>query len=546
MQKRRWIGTLAAVAIGAWTGLAAWQRADGADEAARAPAAGSPGEVSFGCYLPVLGSRRLAEEVKLSGSTDRAVHGVMARRPPYYRFTLPADRYKVTVHYLTAGQDDKGRFAVEIDGQQAAKERSCFVPHKKTPERVEAASVTCDVRVGDDGVLTVRFPREYDQEYGITALEVVGGSSAVRINCGGGAVRGADGTAWLADRELPFPDVTIRLDANDTAGRWVDIGGEILAKLRAAGAEPVVKWDGRYTRHINGIFWDRSGRVLVNLSAIGLWEYGGPGGTMRRVDGGAYTSVAKGWDVNPYGPGFVLFSSHGFNPQKTYQALSWDGGKTFVQWEGNRNFGAVDWTQAPPRTFVTDARHASTCWVTTDGARTFRKVSDDKKPGCVRLGALGEGVLIRCLSHREKDTPGIGIYRSADLGQTWRKVSDLDVGGNAGCSPVVAYKGRAYIATPDGLIKSTDRGETWTLIEGSPALAYAVLIGKTDRHLLGFGEAGGYESTDAGATWKKVMPPPPPAKKWMQSHRYYDFAWDVEHDVVYASAPDAAWRFVRK
>jgi photosystem II stability/assembly factor-like uncharacterized protein len=267
---------------------------------------------------------------------------------------------------------------------------------------------------------------------------------------------------------------------------------------------------------------------------------------MRRIDRGAYTSVAKGWDVNPYGPGFVLFSSHGFNPQKTYQALSWDGGKTFVQWEGNRNFGAVDWTQTPPRTFVTDARHASTCWVTTDGAKTFRKVSDDKKPRCVRLGALGEGVLIRCLSHREKDTPGIGIYRSADLGKTWQKVSDLDVGGNAGCSPIVAYKGRAYVATPDGLVKSTDRGKTWTLVEGSPALAYAVLPGQTDRHLLGFAEDGGYESTDAGETWKKIMPPPPPAEKWMQSHSYYDFAWDVDNDVVYASAPDAAWRFVRK
>jgi hypothetical protein len=66
--------------------------------------------------------------------------------------------------------------------------------------------------------------------------------------------------------------------------------------------------------------------------------------------------------------------------------------------------------------------------------------------------------------------------------------------------------------------------------------------------MLAFSREGGYETFDQGETWQKIMPAPPVAEKqkWLQSHSYYNFAWDHKNDVIYAYAPDAVYRFDRQ
>ncbi|MFW6303044.1 MAG: WD40/YVTN/BNR-like repeat-containing protein [Candidatus Sumerlaeota bacterium] len=310
--------------------------------------------------------------------------------------------------------------------------------------------------------------------------------------------------------------------------------------------DPTPKWKGNYTRHSNGVFWDRSGHVYVNFAAVGFWEYGGPGGTLERVDEGKYTSVHKGESINPYGPGFVLVCSHGYNPKDSYQLLSWDG-VTLETWASDGDVGACDWQQkGTAKLIFWKPRHNKILTVSEDGGKTMRQVV--AKENIRNVGALGNGVLVYTMGGAADD-PSFGIFRSADKGATWEKVFDGNMVGNVNCSPILSYDERAYLQTNKGLYKSSDRGKTWRLVETAPVFTFALQPGKDgDRHMTGLSREGVFETFDQGETWIKVAkaPPVPEKQKWLQSHDYYDFSWDFEDNVFYCSAPDSAWRYVRK
>ncbi len=120
------------------------------------------------------------------------------------------------------------------------------------------------------------------------------------------------------------------------------------------------------------------------------------------------------------------------------------------------------------------------------------------------------------------------MWKTSDGGIHWRNVSDccLAVGAIgalavAPSDPNVVYAGtgepfpRGNMTTGDGLWKSTDAGKTWTHIglADTHVIAGIVVILRNADHLyvaaLGhvFGpnkERGVYESTDGGASWKKI------------------------------------------
>ncbi|MFP4379423.1 MAG: hypothetical protein ACLFUS_02885 [Candidatus Sumerlaeia bacterium] len=509
-------------------------------------------EGDYGRYSIVGGMKgsKLADSVQITGTDTPEIYRELAYRPPYYVFEVPSGDYEVVVHYLAPmqGEKDAGSFSVELDGQEVIAETACFIKPKKMPETatLEAKQVKFSAKA-TDGMLKVRFPRRYDQIYEIAAIEVLGKDFSIRAN--GQADRDftdSQGRLWKRDRPIPMPMPTIQLDKNDKTNEWVEIADEMIRKLRQKGVEPVPKWKGNYTRHSNGMFYDRSGHVYVNFAGVGIWEYGGPGGTLERVDEGRYTSVFKGESVNPYGPGFVLVCSHGYNPKESYQLLSWDG-TTMETWALDGDVGACDWQQdGTPKLIFWKPRHNNILVISEDGGKTRTEV--EKKNGIANVGALGNGVLVYTMGGRE-DKPEHGIYRSEDKGKTWEKVFDMNLGGNVNCSPILSYKERAYLHSDKGLLKSVDRGKTWRLIPDSPAFTFSLQAGKDgDQHMLGLSEEGIWETKDQGESWTKVTdaPPTPDKQKWVQSHRYYDFSWDCENDVIYCAAPDLAWRYVRR
>ncbi len=122
---------------------------------------------------------------------------------------------------------------------------------------------------------------------------------------------------------------------------------------------------------------------------------------------------------------------------------------------------------------------------------------------------------------------GGGVWKTVNGGATWRNVSDGYFGGSVGAvavsewDPNVVYVGlgektvRGNVSPGDGLWRSTDAGDTWKKIgladsqhvsririhPKDPDLVYVAAMG----HLFGPNDQRGvYRSTDGGESWERV------------------------------------------
>ena len=123
---------------------------------------------------------------------------------------------------------------------------------------------------------------------------------------------------------------------------------------------------------------------------------------------------------------------------------------------------------------------------------------------------------------------GGGVWKTTDGGESWQNVSDGYFGGSVGAvavsewDPNVIYAGlgektvRGNVSPGDGLWKSTDAGDTWTKLgledtqhisririhPKNPDVVYVAAMG----HLFGSNEERGlYRSTDGGASFEKIL-----------------------------------------
>ncbi|MDH3990353.1 MAG: glycosyl hydrolase, partial [Gammaproteobacteria bacterium] len=123
---------------------------------------------------------------------------------------------------------------------------------------------------------------------------------------------------------------------------------------------------------------------------------------------------------------------------------------------------------------------------------------------------------------------GGGVWKTQNGGQSWVNVSDGFYGGSVGAvavsewDPNVVYVGlgektvRGNVSPGDGMWKSTDAGDTWSRIgledsqhisrirvhPKNSDLVYAAVMG----HLFGPNEQRGvYRSNDGGRSWEKVL-----------------------------------------
>ncbi|MES2643327.1 MAG: hypothetical protein V4850_27835 [Myxococcota bacterium] len=136
----------------------------------------------------------------------------------------------------------------------------------------------------------------------------------------------------------------------------------------------------------------------------------------------------------------------------------------------------------------------------------------DTVPGAVLLGTYRSGAGI---SHGGT-TPGIGVFRSTDLGNTW---AQLDSTPALSFSHFAECDGRIYAATNEGILATEDVGDTWEVLlapaEGSEMLNVACAGA---RLLAVDPQSGVFRSPDGGATWED----------WTGSITFDLQAWEVQ------------------
>jgi hypothetical protein len=103
-----------------------------------------------------------------------------------------------------------------------------------------------------------------------------------------------------------------------------------------------------------------------------------------------------------------------------------------------------------------------------------------------------------------------GVFRSTDRGATWTSLvdryspllKDLTVSFSAlAVSPNFARDNTLLIGHSSGLWRSTDRGETWTNIDGAPA-ATRLAVAPNGSTVLAVAYDGVHRSDDGGLTWR--------------------------------------------
>ena len=116
---------------------------------------------------------------------------------------------------------------------------------------------------------------------------------------------------------------------------------------------------------------------------------------------------------------------------------------------------------------------------------------------------------------------GGGLWASRDGGGSWRPLTDeqptLAMGALAFApsDPRIVYagtgEGDSLALLGVGLLRSTDRGASWTLLPYDPFLGqgfYHLVVDRADaRHLWAATTVGLYESKDSGASWKRLRRP---------------------------------------
>ncbi|MGF1451386.1 MAG: WD40/YVTN/BNR-like repeat-containing protein [Opitutales bacterium] len=487
-------------------------------------------------YGSPYGNRTMPDSVAIAGTDQPEVHRSLADRPQAYRFAVQPGKVLVRVSYLDAAEANNGAFVERIDGETLIPVTACLAkPPKQGGTEAVVRTVVCEFQTTSE-LIELRFDRtSWGTGYAISALEVADASGLrYNIDCGG---KGPSANWQIVDR-YEAPGVAAPGALPIQTGAWVDLSETVLDALETNGIYPTPKWDGHYTRKFNSLVVDHGANTYLNFAGHGLWTLDFDTNTLHRADAGAYTEAPLDNQINPYGSGFFLFSSHGFTPE-SYQLRSLDGTpETFANFPGNFDYGAVDWTRSPLRTIIAVDHHRRKLWVSTDGGEEFSAVLDAPPYQLGQVGALPGGTLIHCLmGNRQGEVlPNTGVYRSTNDGRSWEKVSEPQT--PHACFDIPVYQDRAYLYTVDGLAISEDDGQTWRVVPNSPRFEHPVVFGADDSQMLGFNREGGFASTDRGETWNAFLPPPPVADRYIQDHRCYDFAWGHQRGIVYAYAPD--------
>jgi hypothetical protein len=182
---------------------------------------------------------------------------------------------------------------------------------------------------------------------------------------------------------------------------------------------------------------------------------------------------------------------------------------------------AADWTD-PEMKFLLTLKHESGGLLhrSRDGGKSFTEVGKGYGPAWIFDADTAVVAMMKT-----KDRPKGGLVRTTDGGKTFELAGDY--------TPVSLphwHDGALYWLTDGVLIKTTDKGATWSKVCDLKDGRIGPVFGKNAKHLFVLTGTGIIESTDAGATWSKPLALPKDYKGVSQLS-WLDY--DPVNDVLY-------------
>jgi len=249
-------------------------------------------------------------------------------------------------------------------------------------------------------------------------------------------------------------------------------------------------------------------------------------GLFSSIDGGAtWTALGAGAGSDKITNRPIMVVYDPTTPTTWWEAGIYNGGGVYKTTDngvtlkqlgtiGHNDSVAVDFSDPNRMTLLAGGHESSqTLWKSTNGGANWTNIGPSLPGG---TSYSSNSFIVDAQTYVVGCSPFAtnGVYRTVNGGTSWTSVSTE----GAWAAPLVASDGAAYwqIMWNNGLIKSTDKGATWTKVVSQwNALQPITLIELPDKRLAGVSGTGNNVdsfvvlSKDGGKTWTKIGPKVP-------------------------------------
>jgi photosystem II stability/assembly factor-like uncharacterized protein len=286
-------------------------------------------------------------------------------------------------------------------------------------------------------------------------------------------------------------------------------------------------------------------RIIAGIAKRGLWQTTDGGATWTPLGQGAGSDAIVNRPsrilYDPANPE-VFWESGIYNSSGVYHTTN--GGRTF-QHLGNarhNDYVIVDFSDPQRRNLLAGGHEQSrTVWKSVNAGQTWTNIGATLPEGTKHSSnplLLDASTYLVNSSGWGKGTGG--VYRTSNGGATWNLTSALEADG----APLSASDGSIIwqLAYGRGVIRSTDRGQTWMQVCGPGVIKGSKIIELPDGKLATVAGKGIKVSSDHGASWSSVLEPTPVQPAGViyapLRHAFFIWNWDCGNKVL----TNAVWR----
>lgn len=273
-----------------------------------------------------------------------------------------------------------------------------------------------------------------------------------------------------------------------------------------------------------------NGDVWINLSDRGMFHSSDQGRSWKRVSEAqpkGRTETPGCWLLDPTGKTNRMVTTLVYGSPLS---VSSDLAATWKSMHGKSNhmdWCTVDWTDRDLR-FVLTLKHEAggLLLASHDGGESFIEVGKGYGTGWVfdnKTAVVAQA--------KSKELPKPQLMRTTDGGKTFLSCGAFSPVGINSAQALPKWRDEVlYWLVEDGLITTTDKGQTWQQVCSLKGAQYGPIFGKTAKHMFVLTKAGPVESTDGGNTWSAPLAPPKDLKgigglSWLD--------YDPQHDTLY-------------